>query len=406
MFKTKKLLTAGALTAAAALVLAGCADGGSSNGGGDAGGEATGDPIKIMAFGSLSQPPFALTQIQVGAEAAVEHVNANGGVQGRPLELVVCDDQMSPNGATACGREAVSENVAAVVGQFTLFGDAIMPQLEAAEIPLIQGVVMSEMDTQSEWSFSVLDAGTPSGVGVYFLKEQGCESVIMAAPDNNNAYFGWDMFLSPVLNNLGMTGEMITYPLNETNFTGVAQQIAGKTDCVIYGGGATDSAAMITAMSQIKPDMIQMALSTISFPESTLSQLGDAAGNIVVPSTFFYPTTGEEAALTAEKEMQAIDPNVVVDDAALNAYSAVLTFAQAAELVDGEITGASVAAALNDPATVIDTGIFAPLTFSETLGFFPPVPRAAGSTYQLYKAENGKWVPEGEPTDVAGLLGF
>lgn len=406
MFKMKKILGAGALAATAALVLAGCTSTTSTDTNTDTGAEVSGDPIKVMAFGSFTQPPFALNQIKVGAEAAVAEVNANGGVQGRPLELILCDDQMSANGATACGREAVTENVAGVLGQFTLFGDAMIPQLEAAEIPLIQGVVMAELDTQSEWSYSVVDAGTPSGVGMYFLKEEGCDTVIMAAPDNPNAHFGWTGFAEPVLKNLGLSGEMITYPMDETNFAGVAQQIADKTDCVIYGGGATDSAALITAMAQIKPGMKQMALSTISFPESTLEQLGDTAGDIYVPSPIYYPSTGEAAAIAAEEQMKAIDPDVVIDDAGLNAYSAVLTFAQAAELVDGEITGASVKAVLDDPNTVIDTGIFAPITFSETLGFFPPVPRVAGSTFVLYKGEEGKWVPSGDPVDVAGLLGF
>lgn len=402
MFTTKKLLGAGALAAAAALVLAGCTGGGSPEGGDDASAET----VKIMVFGSLSQPPFALSQIKTAAEAAVAHVNADGGAGGRQIELVVCDDQMSANGATACGRTAVQEGVAAVVGQFSLFGDAMIPQLEAAEIPLIQGIVMSELDVKSDMTFSVMGAGAPSGVGMYLLQQQGCENVVMAATDNPQAHAGWEFYATPVLKNLGMEGEMITYPLDETNFSAVAQQIADKTDCVIYGGGATDSAALITALQQIKPGMKHMPLSTIAFPESTLAQLGDNTEGILVPSTFYFPSTGEKAVLTAVEEMQAIDSGVVIDDTALNAYSAVLTFAQAAEKVDGELTGAKIAAVLEDPSTVIDTGIFPALSFAEGFDFFPPTPRVAGSTFITYKAEGGKYVQEGEAVDVRGLLGF
>lgn len=403
MFKTKKLLTAGALTAAAALVLAGCADGGSSNGGGD---EASGETVKIMVFGSLSQPPFALSQIKTGAEAAVAHVNANGGAGGSQIELIVCDDQMNPNDATACGRTAVEEGVAAVVGTFSLFGDAIIPQLEAAEIPYLQPIAISQLEVESDMTFAVMGAGAPSGVGMFLLEQQGCESVVMAATDNPQAHAGWEFYGSPVAQNLGMPAEMITYPIDETNFSAVAQQIADKTNCVIYGGGATDSAALITSLQQIKPGMKHMPLSTIAFPESTLAQLGDNTEGILVPSTFYFPSTGEEAVVTAVEEMRAIDSNVSIDDPALNAYSAVLTFALAADQVEGDITGAAIAAVLSDPATTIDTGMFPTINFSETFGFFPPTPRVAGSVFLTYKAEGGQYVQDGEPVDVSGLLGF
>lgn len=403
MFKTKKLLGAGALTAAAALVLAGCAG---SDGGNDGGGDASGGSVKIMVFGSLSQPPFALSQIKTAAEAAVAHVNANGGAGGAQIELVVCDDNMNPNDATACGRTAVEEGVAAVVGTFSLFGDAIVPQLEAAEIPYVMPIAISQLEVESDMTFAVMGAGAPSGVGMYLLEQQGCESVVMAATDNPQAHAGWEFYGSPVAQNLGMPAEMITYPLDETNFSAVAQQIADKTNCVIYGGGATDSAALITALQQIKPGMKHMPLSTVAFPESTLAQLGDNTEGILVPSTFYFPSTGEEAVTTAVEEMRAIDPNVSIDDPSLNAYSAVLTFAQAADKVDGELTGKAIAAVLADPSTTIDVGMFPAVNFSETFGFFPPTPRVAGSTFITYKAEGGQYVQDGDPVDVSGLLGF
>src|SRR6185369_17658429 len=103
--------TAAAIVAAGALSLTACSSGGS--GGSKAG--SSSDPIKIMAFGSFSQPPFAVPEIVTGAQAAVARVNREGGVAGRQVALVTCDDKGNPNGAAACGREAVTDHVAAVV---------------------------------------------------------------------------------------------------------------------------------------------------------------------------------------------------------------------------------------------------------------------------------------------------
>ena len=102
--------------------------------------------------------------------------------------------------------------------------------------------------------------------------------------------------------------------------------------------------------------------------------------------------------------MQAVDPGVVIDETAINAYAAVLIFAQAAEALDGDITGAAIIDLLNTPGTTIDTGLFAPTDFATDAGFFPPIPRAVGSVYQPYVAEDGVFVPDGEPLELAGIF--
>ncbi|MDX2377545.1 ABC transporter substrate-binding protein [Microbacterium sp. LRZ72] len=399
----RRIAIAVVTAAAGAVLLAGCAG---ESGGGSGGTSAGGDSIKIMAFGTLSQPPYALSQIGTAAQAAVDHVNAEGGVNGTQLELITCDDKMSPNGATACGQQAVENSVAAVVGSFTLFGDLIVPQLEAAQIPYLFNTAISNLEGTSDVSFSLMSAGTPSGAAIYLLKEQGCESVVFTAPENPQAQAGWDAYTKPIADNLDIPGELLLYPANETNFSAVAQQIVDAGDCVIYAGGPPDTVALITAIKQIDPDYVGMPLSTIAFPESTLAQLGSLADGIRVPSTFFAPSTGQEDSVLAASEMKEIDPNVTIDDTALNAYASVIAFAQAASDVTGDVTGESIIEVLNDPSTTIETGLAPPVNFAEDLGFFPALPRVAGSVYVVYKAEDGKFVQDGEPIDVNGKLGF
>ncbi len=49
-----------------------------------------------------------------------------GGIKGRPLEILVCDDKADAGEAAACARTAVEEKVVANVGGFTLdVGQAI-----------------------------------------------------------------------------------------------------------------------------------------------------------------------------------------------------------------------------------------------------------------------------------------
>ncbi|UAB98864.1 ABC transporter substrate-binding protein [Dactylosporangium vinaceum] len=112
--------------AAAALVLplalAGCSNdktqspAANPGGGGSA---AAGNPVKVMLIydetGSGAAP-----ELVDGANAGLARVNANGGINGRPLELTVCKTGNDPNTADNCARQAQSLGVAAVVGELTL----------------------------------------------------------------------------------------------------------------------------------------------------------------------------------------------------------------------------------------------------------------------------------------------
>jgi ABC-type branched-subunit amino acid transport system substrate-binding protein len=365
-----------------------------------------GDSVKLMVFGSFSQPPFPLAQIREAAQAAVSYVNANGGAGGSQIELIECDDNGTPDGAAACGAKAVEEGVAGVVGSFTLFGDSIVPQLEAGGIPNILNTVVSELEATSEQSFSIMSSGTPLAAALPLLKDQGCTNVILTASDNPQSRGNLDAYGKPAADAAGISLDFIGYPANTTDYTTVAQQIADRTNCVIYGGGAADSAAIITALSQMNGDFVHMPLSTVAFPESVLADLGAATAGVQVPSTYNFPAVGGEAVDTAIAEMKKVNPNIAIDDPALNAYAGVLTFALAADLVEGDITAEAISAVLSDPANTFDTGLYAPTNFAESFGWFPAAPRVAGTVYQVYSAEDGRWTPVGEPMDVSTILKF
>lgn len=76
------------------------------------GGAATGEPIVvglskgITGWWSAFDAPGLL-----GAEIAVDEINAAGGVDGRPFELQVCDAKSDVNQAAACGLELVESGV-------------------------------------------------------------------------------------------------------------------------------------------------------------------------------------------------------------------------------------------------------------------------------------------------------
>jgi branched-chain amino acid transport system substrate-binding protein len=96
------------------------------------------DPIKIGLVAALSGPSAqsgeAITQ---GLTVAIDEINAQGGVLGRPLALVKRDDESSPpKGATAARELIYDEKVAAIFGGLdTPVSLAIVPIANKEHVP-------------------------------------------------------------------------------------------------------------------------------------------------------------------------------------------------------------------------------------------------------------------------------
>jgi branched-chain amino acid transport system substrate-binding protein len=130
-----KKSTAIVAAVAATAMLGACSSGGGSN-------ELSGEPITIGS-------PFAQTgpagiadhqDCWNGTKLAIKEINAAGGVDGRPIELVVTDiDLLSPEGTTAAFEKLVADKVDAIVSAFTLIPPPALEVAAAYGAPYISG---------------------------------------------------------------------------------------------------------------------------------------------------------------------------------------------------------------------------------------------------------------------------
>ncbi len=113
--------------------LLGCANGEGIQG-------VTEDTIRVGMIMDLTGPlAFLGQEVSTGAELYIRHVNEQGGVHGRTIELIVEDDGYQPARTVAAYRKLVDLD-----GVFCLLGDtgsattmALMPMLEREQVPLV-----------------------------------------------------------------------------------------------------------------------------------------------------------------------------------------------------------------------------------------------------------------------------
>ena len=101
--------------------------------------EASGQMIKIGAIYNLegSQSPLDLPSSR-GAMLAVQEINALGGIDGREIELILCDGKSDPAKVRECAVGLLGENVSAMMGlSDTDMVLAAAPVVSGAWVPFV-----------------------------------------------------------------------------------------------------------------------------------------------------------------------------------------------------------------------------------------------------------------------------
>jgi branched-chain amino acid transport system substrate-binding protein len=101
------------------------------------------EPIKIGAFFALSGPAAAIgTPTKLVAEMVVEKINKEGGINGRPLELIIGDTESDAAKAATIAKKFIhSDKVAAIIGPTrTDTGMAVKKIVEEAGMPTFMTV--------------------------------------------------------------------------------------------------------------------------------------------------------------------------------------------------------------------------------------------------------------------------
>ncbi|UUU22982.1 ABC transporter substrate-binding protein [Streptomyces sp. DSM 40750] len=150
---------------------------------GTAGGSGDG-PITVMTWAPEKTAATNKPGMPAMAKAYARWINANGGIDGRELKILTCNDKNDTVAAAKCARRAASENVVAVVGSYSQHGRAFLAPLESAGIPYIGGYGVTDDEFASALSYPVNggQASLMAGLGEQLSK--ACGPVALVRPDS------------------------------------------------------------------------------------------------------------------------------------------------------------------------------------------------------------------------------
>jgi len=328
--------------------------------------ELTGEPIKVMTVTTLNAAGPTYQNIANTAKAYETYVNARGGIGGRPLEVIVCDEQFDPAVAATCARQAVEENVVAVVGSFTFFAESIVPVIEKSSISWFGPCCpITPSELTSKYSFPIGNQPMYAvGAIQHAIEVDKCEKLNAVIID------GGQVFIPPMENAMKAYGKkfgeiVIISGVAQDYSAEVAKATAG-VDCVATVISETPYITWNTAWTQSGTTARQYGpqgnLNEVSAKGNEESTDGDViAGmypDISTDAWSEFRLALDEAGLdTSEVEYNSLG--------GMGTWAAYVGFKMIAETISGEITATSFFEAASNTSSLDLGGMVPVLDFTK-----------------------------------------
>lgn len=198
---------------------------------------ATGEPIKVGGING-NAPPGDFSGGTDAAAAYFACVNANGGINGRPIEYIVENDQWNPELAGQVGTKLVKdEGVVALVGNGSVVSMAVNAKLYADEgvMAMASACAISEC-YESANIVSTNQGPLPSGIGAlkFAIEELGTEHAACIGfniPNNGGWACDW---MNNYMESKGKKGTSILMDPTAVDLNSVyLQALAERVDTIL-----------------------------------------------------------------------------------------------------------------------------------------------------------------------------
>jgi branched-chain amino acid transport system substrate-binding protein len=218
--------------------------------------QAYSQPIKIAFVSSLSGPftPWGI-QVRDGMKLAIAEVNAAGGVNGRPLELVERDDRNSAaEGVTAFKYLVEREGIVAAGGVISSdVGLAVSREAEALKVPLFLTMSGAHqiLTKESRYTFRTCLPAAPMSMDYIagLIREKGYTRVGVIVAD-----YAWGHAIRQSLEKHvktlpGVRMQIEVAPVPERDFTPYLRKLQGIDPELVIATGHPPGTAIITRQS-------------------------------------------------------------------------------------------------------------------------------------------------------------
>jgi branched-chain amino acid transport system substrate-binding protein len=278
-----------------------------------------------------------------GAQLAVNHINAQGGVAGRPLRLLVYDDQSDPNTARQVDRMIMEQGAVALIGHMTSeMTKAVLEQNNQAGLLTISPTASSsEFSGLDDYFLRVLPDTASMGRALadYIYTHSAVDRVLLVYDLSNLSYTQSlsEAFQRQFSHLGGDADQSISFTSNESDLKGIAFAIrAAQPQAVVLLTSAFDGALLLQYVRPALPNTRFFGASW-SVTNELIAKGGRHVDGVELISVYDpnYASASYQAFLQAYQQQYSRRPSL----AASHAYETVLVLAEALQQTDGQAQG-------------------------------------------------------------------
>ncbi len=253
------------------------------------------EPLRVGFLAGLSGNVADLGEAgRNGAHIAVEEINRVGGVNGRPIELIVRDDAQSPEKAIAAANELIAAGVEAIVGPMTsTMAEVVLPLAQRAGVVLVSPTVTARKFFGQDDNLFLIMSSTREEARLsadYHFQESGVRRVAAIHDLKNLAYTeSWLREFTVTFQEAG--GDVLPFPYESSaavNFGVIAQRALNKRpDAILLVTSAVDAARFAQKIRDRDPQVLIFASQWAT--TDRLIELGGNAVEGMILHNYFDP---------------------------------------------------------------------------------------------------------------------
>ncbi|MGI5817652.1 MAG: ABC transporter substrate-binding protein [Armatimonadota bacterium] len=248
-----------------------------------------GDPIKIGGLFAITGPASSLGEPEAETAKLLEkHFNSTGGIDGRPVQVLIRDTKGQETEALNAARELVErENVVAIIGPSRSGTTmAVVDFVERSEVPLIScAAARAITDPVKDWVFQVPPGDRDAVYRIYrYMNAQGISKIAIITASSGYGAEGHKQ-LTEQAPDAGI--EIVTeesFNDSDTDMTTQLTRIRGTDAEAVVCWGVGKAPALLTKnMTQLGmqiPLFQSSGVANASFIEGA----GDAANGVIMPA--------------------------------------------------------------------------------------------------------------------------
>jgi ABC-type branched-subunit amino acid transport system substrate-binding protein len=380
--------------ALAGLSLSACSSAGSTSSSGGGTSSAAQSTILVGGMAPISSQLISLPQARAAQQAAIDQINASGGIDGHPLKLDFCDTKYQASGELDCVRQVISDGVVAMLNP-NISADTGVPEYDAAQdagLPMVgvSGYVPDDMTSSVAFP---LASGAPGLVygAIANLVSHGEKKIAILASDNPTAaYFSSVATQALKLAGLKAVSTVTANPdVDPTFASAAAKVITGGVDGVFIASDPSDIVKMVPALRSQGYKGLVSSIS-VSLIAQTLKAMGSSADGVLVTGQEAFTTdTANPGIAQFLADMNKYAKGETIDENALLAWSAVELYAKVA-IAAHATTRAATLKAFSTLSSPDDIGAIPPYKVAGQAAVLGTYPRMFNPTVQQGSVVDGQ----------------